>query len=55
MEKIKTNCSHPNCRLTATKSHPKEDKGLCDNHYTEITSSMKHTTKMVTLTHPSKA
>lgn len=46
----KTNCSHPNCKLLATKSHPREDKGLCENHYIEIVAAIKDLPKMILLT-----
>ncbi len=47
----KTNCSNPNCKLSATKSHPKEDKGLCDIHYTEVVTAIKDSSRMILLTY----
>lgn len=46
------NCSHPNCKVSATKQHPKhkDRKVLCDVHYNEIVSSAKNIDKMVILT-----
>ena len=43
-----TQCSHPNCKLSATKKHPKVDRGLCEQHYCEIIN-IKNTV-LITLT-----
>lgn len=48
--KIKENCSHPNCRMSATKKHPRENKGLCDLHYIEVSQIIKGRYNFITLT-----
>lgn len=41
---MKTNCEHPNCKLDATKPHPRNKEGevkVCQSHYTEIDEVVK--------------
>lgn len=45
-------CSNPNCRLLATRQHPKtkNEIGLCDEHFNELLSVMEKRTPIITLT-----
>lgn len=54
---MKQNCVHPNCRLFATKPHPRHENAgneLCDTHYIEISAALGVSLHKVTSTYQNK-